>query len=179
MNTADMGVELMRGPGLRDYHIVKEVALATIGKRPVNEPKEEWLAALADAEHSPVRMLRFVIRMWAPYWVLNELRTHHVGAEMWMQSSRNDRQNDFDRGTAPQGMTRIAIWEVNLQALMDVMHRRLCGCASSEMQTLAGMIAGAVIDQYPWTEKLLVPMCEYRGGVCHEMQCCGRCPKKE
>lgn len=54
------------------------------------------------------------------------------------------------------------------------MHRRLCGCASPEMQRLAFMIKNAVVAGHPWMEDLLVPMCQYRGGECHEMHCCGR-----
>lgn len=48
-----------------------------------------------------------------------------------MQSSRNDRQRDFDRNEAPQGMERDCEFDANLQSLMDISHKRLCMGASA------------------------------------------------
>lgn len=109
-HTHDMMVEVYRAPTNADYVDMKTVALSTMGLRPVTETKAEWMKAMCDAEHSPIRLLRWMFRIHAPYWVLNELRTHHVGCEMWMQSSRDDRQEKFDRNDAPQGMMRECYW---------------------------------------------------------------------
>lgn len=174
--TKNYNVIMLKAPDQNTLNACKEAALATVGKRMVNQPNDSWLFRIADAEHSPIRRLEFSFTLEAPYWVLNELRTHHVGCEMYMQSSRNDRQSDFDRNEAPQGMLRICQWDCNLQGLMDVCHKRLCAKASKEVRELVGEICDVVIDSFPWTRNLLVPMCVYRGCVCHEMQPCGMYP---
>ena len=176
MNENEFRVRIVRGPEREDLRACKDAALATIGKRTVNEPDDKWLFALADAEHSPIRELVWKLEIEAPYWVLNELRTHHVGCEMYMQSSRNDRQSDFDRNKAPQGMVRTARLTANLQALMNISHKRLCGNASKEMRRLARMMFQEITAAYPWTDGLFVPECVYRGGKCHEVKTCGMCP---
>lgn len=172
-----MKVRLMKYPNREDLNEVKAHALTTMGKTAVSEVTDEWLYKIADAEHSPIRELVFKFRMDAPYWVLNELRTHHVGCEMYMQSSRNDRQGDFDRNEAPQGMMRTADFVCNLQSLIDIARKRLCHNATREMQSLVAMMCDEVENRFEWTKGLFVPQCIYRGGWCHEMKGCGYCPK--
>ena len=40
------------------------------------------------------------------------------------------------------------------------------------------LLFDAATEKLPELEGYLVPMCEYHGGVCHEMKSCGRRPKR-
>lgn len=167
-------VEMVEFPSYEQVQAVKELALRTISKRPVNEASFEWLCKIVQSEHSPIRSLVFKFDIEAPYWVLNELRTHHTGnTEMWMESSRNDRQSGFDRNDAPQGMLRRCYWQTNLQTLMDIAKVRLCQNASSEMRVLVRMLCHEVEEEYPWTKGMFAPKCAWSNGECREFQPCG------
>lgn len=65
---------------------------------------------------------------------------------------------------------------LNCEALINLAHKRLCRQATKEMQTLVGLMCAYAESACPWLKGLLVPMCEYRGGVCHEFYCCGKRP---
>ena len=139
-----MVIELRKYPGKDDLIWMRQCTVGTMGKDTRTPPTSEFVRKLLVARHSPIRELRFsyVIRD-VPYWVTVHLVRHHVGFQPYVQSQRNDRQNDYD----PE--TREVV-------------QRMCALAEQVMPELKG---------------LLVPMCEYHGGICHEIQSCGRTVK--
>lgn len=170
-----MKVELVGYPQEDDLIWCKECAIGTEGKTLKTPPDEKWLRRIAIAQHSPIRELvyRFVLTD-VPYWVLMELCRHHQGCEKYVQSSRNDRQSDFDRNAARQDMPRTMRFSVNLDALINISKKRLCGMATNEMQNLVGLMCREVMRVQPWTRGLFMPACGWQGGECHEMRGCGR-----
>lgn len=62
-------IELLKYPSEQDLAWVKTCTLNTVGKTSTNVPTEEWLERLVKAEHSPIREMRFGIKMTIPYWV--------------------------------------------------------------------------------------------------------------
>ncbi len=172
-----MTCELIGYPSEQDWMEVKRRALVTIGKRPVSAPDSEWKRRILEARHSPIRYLRFSFYLECPSWVSVHL-VRHVHAQPYVKSQRNDRQEDYDRNAARQDIPVVMIFDVNAEELMTIANKRLCALAAAETRQLVRMMCDEAEKVCPELKGLLVPMCEYNGGVCHEMYPCGRHPKK-
>lgn len=165
-----MKVELLEKPTQKDWLEVKRRALVTIGKKPVTAPTEEWKHDILRARHSPIRRLFFSFYIECPYWVSVHL-CRHIHAQPYVKSQRNDRQNDYNRNSAPQDAIVSMIWDMNAEELMTIANKRLCKQASAETQAVIKEICDKVVNVCPEFEGLLVPMCKY--GRCNEMFPCG------
>lgn len=173
-----MNVELWRYPERNDLIWMKQCTVGTMGKESRTPPTSEFVRKLLVARHSPIRELRFsyVIRD-IPYWVTVHLVRHHVGFQPYVQSQRNDRQSDYDRTKAPQDAPVTMRLTLNAEALMNLANKRLCMKASPETREVVQRMCALAEKVMPELCGLLVPMCEYHGGVCHEIQPCGRSVK--
>ena len=167
-------ITLLEAPTPAEWLEVKRRALVTIGKKPLSEPSKEWKVAILTARHSPVRYLRFSFLLEGiPSWVSVHL-CRHVHAQPYVKSQRNDRQHDYDRNKAPQDSPVSMIWDINAEELMVIANKRLCAQASPETRQIVRQMCDLVVERCPEFRTVLVPMCEYHGGVCHEMYGCGR-----
>ena len=170
-----MQVELLRYPTEEDWMEVKRRALVTIGKEPINPPTEEWKKKIIEACHSPIRYLMFSFYMKdIPSWVAVHL-CRHVHAQPYVKSQRNDRQSSFDRNEAPQNAPVDMIYDVNAEELITIAHKRLCSQASKETRQVVREMCDMVIKVAPYMKYVLVPLCDYRNGICTEMFPCGKC----
>ena len=171
-------VTLIECPNETDWVEVRRRCLVTAGRRylDANPPSMEWRRKILEARHSPIRYLRFSFYIECPYWVSVHL-CRHVHAQPYVRSQRNDRQHDYDRNAARQDAPVAMIWDVNAEELMVIANKRLCAKASPETQKVVELMRDEVERECPEFRGLLVPMCEYHGGVCHEMNGCGRCGK--
>lgn len=170
-----MRVELLEYPTSKDWMEVKRRALVTIGKRPLTPPSEDWKREILRARHSPIRYLRFSFLLSGiPSWVSVHL-CRHVHAQPYVRSQRNDRQNEYDRNSAPQNAPVDMILDVNAEELMVIANKRLCNMAALETHSVVAAMCREVIAHCPEFEPFLVPMCEYLGGKCNEMN--GGCGK--
>lgn len=168
-----MKIELISYPTEKDWMECKRRALITIGKHPVTEPSSEWKRSILEARHSPIRYLRYSFYIECPSWVSVHL-ARHIHAQPYIKSQRNDRQNDYDRNTAPQNTPVSMIYDVNAEELMIIANKRLCNQASAETRQLVKDMCALAEQATPELYGLLVPMCDYQGGVCHEMYPCGK-----
>lgn len=169
-----MKVELVKYPTESDWMLVKDCALVTVGKRAVNPPTTQWKIDILKARHSPIRELKFVFRMTdIPSWVATHL-ARHKHAQPYIKTQRNDRQEKYDRNKAPQGELVDMYYSVNAEELMTIANKRLCFQASPETRLLVGMMCYEAKQVMPEISEFLCPMCIYHGGVCHEMNPCGR-----
>lgn len=166
-------VKLLEYPVEIDWLEVKRRALVTAGLTPKNPPDAAWKHAILEARHSPIRYLRFSFYIECPYWVSVHL-CRHVHAQPYVRSQRNDRQSDYDRNSAPQDAPVSMILDVNAEELMTMANKRLCNKAAAETRGVVSAMCLAVQDTCPEFDELLVPMCVYNGGVCHEMFSCGK-----
>ena len=181
----NMTVALLEAPTKRDWAEVYRRAMVTIGRKDAKYPEIRWRRAILEARHSPIRYLRFSFALDAiPYWVACELRTHvHdmpyvADYGVYIKSSRNDRQRDFDRSAARQDAPVSMILDCNPEQLMVMANKRLCTLASAEARETVARMCALAEESMPELAGLLTPMCEYHGGVCHEMRPCGRCKKE-
>ena len=166
-------VELLKIPNEEDWMITKLLTLNTVGKTSKVLPSEIWKHKLVMSEHSPIRSLNFCIKMEIPYWVSVHFCRHFIGVTHCVQSQRNDRQENYDRTTAPQGEMVSHMMYVNIQELMFMARRRLCTQASKETRAVMTEICRQVEEQCDYMRGALEPMCAYRGGRCTEFNCCG------
>ena len=165
-----MKIEILKHPTEEDWMLTKECTLVTVGKNAVNPPTMEWKKKLLAARHSPIRTLEFCFKLTdIPYWVSVHL-VRHVHAQPFVRSQRNDRQDQYDRGKAPQDQPVTMMWWMNAEELMVIANKRLCNQASRETRELVQMICEEVEKVNPEFSGLLVPMCQY--GRCHEMNPC-------
>lgn len=65
------------------------------------------------------------------------------------------------------------IWDMNAEELMVIANKRLCFQASAETRAIVMHMCAMVEAANPEFKGLLVPMCKYHGGKCHEMKPCG------
>ena len=170
-------VSLLSAPTDADWLSVKSRALVTIGKKAVNPPSSEWKHAILEARHSPIRYLRYSFFIECHYWVSVHL-CRHVFAQPYVKSQRNDRQDAYDRNDAPQSAPVSMIYDVNGEELQVIANKRLCLKASQETRQIVQAMCKLAEEATPELHGLLVPLCEHCGGVCHEMEPCGRYKKK-
>lgn len=174
-----MEVTLINAPGEKEWLETKQRALVTIGKKAVTPPTEEWKHKILEARHSPIRHLVFAFYIKdLPSWVSVHL-VRHVHAQPWVKSQRNDRQSDYDRTKAPQDAPVDMIWEMSAEELMTIANKRLCNQASPETRAVVKEMCRLVEENNPEFKGLLVPMCQYQNGVCHEMFPCHLAKAKE
>ena len=103
----------------------------------------------------------------------------HVHATPFVSTQRNDRQNKYERGKAPQEAPVTMCWYMNAEELITIAHKRLCRQASKETREVVQEMCNKVIEVNPEFKDLLVPNCIYRGGICDEFNCCGYNRKNE
>jgi thymidylate synthase ThyX len=166
-----MKVELIKYPTAEDWIMCKQCALVTVGKKAVTEPDIEWKHKILEARHSPIRVLNFMFRLEVPYWVSVHL-CRHIHSQPFVRSQRNDRQSDYDRNKAPQNEPVTMLWYMNAEELMTIANKRLCKQASEETRQVVKMMCEEVLKVCPEFEGLLVPMCAYHNGKCHEIFPC-------
>lgn len=171
-----MRVSLLNYPTEEDWWEVKRRALITIGKRPAIPPHYGWKHHILEARHSPIRYLVYSFLITdIPSNTATHLVRHHVGIQPYVSSLRNDRQDKLDGDKAPRDTPVDMILDVNAEALMVLANKRLCMQAAPRTRQVVQRMCRLVEETEPdvW-EGLLVPMCEHCGGVCHEMNPCGR-----
>ena len=155
-----------------DWKRIKNHCRTTVGKEFTEKlPTEEFKKKLLISEHSPIRLIE-IDWSWKKikYWVSNEWSRHKF--EKFVQSQRNDRQNEYDRNKAPQDAPVNYDGYANAQNLIDSWRKRLCFCATPEARNLALDFKKELAVSYPEIAAVLVPNCVYRWG-CPEFKPCG------
>jgi hypothetical protein len=166
-------VEILKRPTEEDWMLCKQCTLNTVGKSSTKMPTDEWKHKLLLSEHSPIRTLNFLIEMQVPYYVSVHFSRHFIGVTHFVQSQRNDRQDDYDRTKAPQDSPVSHMMYINAQELMFMARRRLCMQADPFTRRVMDEICRQVVELNPEFVGTLEPMCYYRGGRCTEFNCCG------
>lgn len=173
-NGTTCNVILAKAPTNDDKAFCRTCTFATIGKDSSIVPDDDWLHRLCEARHSPIRELRFAFAFDnLPYYISTHL-ARHVHAQPYIQTQRNDRQTRYDRRKAPQVAPVKMIWTMSAEELMTIANKRLCTLADIDTRLIVSTMRDLAIDAAPYLEGLLVPMCEYNGGMCHEMKPCGK-----
>jgi hypothetical protein len=83
----------------------------------------------------------------------------------------------MDGDKAPRDTPVDMIFYCNAEELMTIANKRLCDKAAPMTRRVVQMMCLESLDKMPELAGLLVPMCQYHGGVCHEVDGCGKCTK--
>jgi len=172
-----MKVTCIYWPEPREQMLFKRMIWVTTGKTemPKNGPSEDLLHACLKARHTPIRVLNFAFLIED---IPSNISTHlarHCHAVPAIGTLRNDRQDKMNGDEAPRNTPVPMIYYLNAEELMTVANKRLCNKSSYLTRQVVQMMCMEALDKMPELEGLLVPMCQYHGGVCHEIQPCGRC----
>lgn len=152
---------------------VKRAARNTIGRDGAGVyPSDGWKKTILQAEHSPIRKIKFSWR-WRglKYWVSVHFVRHWLGILHWVTTQRTDRTG-VDRDNSQQDTPINHECEANAQALINISRRRLCGQASSETRGAWLEVKEMVAEVDPVLASVMVPECIYRG-FCPEFTSCG------
>ena len=172
-----MKVTLIYKPEERERMLFKRCIWVTMGKTeaPAEPPRSQFIRRALHARHSPIRVLNFAFLIEG---IPSNTATHlsrHVHAVPFVSTLRNDRQDKMDGDKAPRDTPVDMIFYCNAEELMVFANKRLCGRAAKRTQEVARMMCSAAAEAMPEISGELVPMCVHNGGVCHEMEGCGRC----
>ena len=175
-----MRVECIKWPDESERMLFKRAIWVTMGKTemPKTGPSSKLLHDALNARHSPIRVLNFAFLIEGIPSNISVHLCRHVHAVPFVSSLRNDRQRRMNGDMAPRNTPVDMILYCNAEELMTIANKRLCNLASDKTREVVGALCGAALNVMPELDGLLVPMCEYHGGVCHEINGCGRCPKK-
>lgn len=172
-----MKVSLIYKPEEREWMLFKRAIRVTMGK--VKEPKElpssDLRYKVLRARHSPCRVLNFAFLIEN---IPSNTAVHlcrHVHAVPFVSSLRNDRQTKMDGDKAPRDTPVDMIFYCNAEELMTIANKRLCMKAAPRTREVVGLMCLEAMKEVPELRGLLVPNCEYHGGVCYEIDPCGRC----
>lgn len=169
-----MNIKLIKAPTEADWLEVKRRALVTVWRKPKNMPESEWRHRILEARHSPIRYLTYSFLLEG---IPSNVATHlarHIHAQPYISSLRNDRQTFTDGDTAPRNTPVIMILDVGGEELQIIANKRLCAQAALLTREVVAEMCALAKEATPELAGLLVPLCEYCGGVCHEMNPCGR-----
>jgi len=156
---------------LTDLALLQRACAVTMGR----SASRAQLETLYDCEHSPIRTQIFWIEMLAiPSFVSVHLVRHKVGVEHFVRSLRDDRGGIGNEGrNTPVNHFML----INAQALIQMARKRLCGASHLQTRRVMAGLRDAIAAVDPALTRFMVPECEYRGGRCHELKSCGRCPR--
>lgn len=170
-----MKVWLLESPDEDDWIACRRRALVTVygkGLGTISAPSSDWRRRILEARHSPIRRLRYAFLIED---IPSNTATHlcrHVHAQPYVSSLRNDRQGAMDGDAARRDIPVNMILDVNAEELMVIANKRLCLKAAENTRKVVQEICRLAEDATPELSGLLVPMCTYHGGVCHEMRSC-------
>ena len=146
---ANIYVTMTEYPSDNDWLEVKRRALVTMGyNKIVTKPDEAWKHKILEARHSPIRWLRFSFDVTCPYWVSVHL-CRHIHAQPYVRSQRNDRQDKYNRNSAPQDAPVNMIWDISGEEMMIIANKRLCKLASEETRFVVKLMCDQVLTKCP------------------------------
>ena len=149
----------------------------TVGKKFLDKtPSDDWWAKILMARHSPIRVVKYFIKIiGVPEWVQTHLTRHHIGVEKFVSTQRTDRTNDIrKRSSIPQGEEKIVLLDINAESILNISRRRLCSQASLETRYIWTLVISELSRIDNILANFCVPECVHMG-FCPELQCCGFC----
>ena len=174
-----MKVSLIYAPSERELNLFKRCIWVTMGKteEPKSLPSEHLLKGAIKARHSPIRVLNYAFLIED---IPSNTSTHlarHVHATPFISSLRNDRQERMDGDAARRDTPVDMIFYVNAEEFQVIANKRLCMKASPKTREVVQMMCDEAVKATPELAECLIPACQYHGGICYEIDGCGRCVK--
>ena len=166
-------VKLIEWPTEHDWFEVYRRALICSHKKPTRMPTSDWISAILEARHTPIRRAMYSFEFEE---IPSNTATHfarHGHADKWISTLRNDLYEFVDGDHAPRNTPVGMIMDVNAQEIQVMANMRLCKTAAELTRMVMQAMCRLVEMVTPEMRGKLVPLCVYCGGVCHEMKPCG------
>lgn len=138
------------------------------------EPSDEWKKKILVAEHSPIRLVEYDIKLQGiPNKVVNHLVRSHVGVEKFVGTHRTDR-SDFN-DLEVNRLTPTNLWfSANAQGILNTSYKRLCKCSEKETREVWEAVKKKMYKVDPVLADKMCPQC-VRLKQCPELKSCGFC----
>lgn len=110
----------------------------------------------------------------APRSVAAQLRTHEKkhGMYFWMGTGRADRK---DRVPGEYSREQIVpfVMKLTARAIKEISHYRMCVKAEKPTRDFMMLFRAKLAEIEPELASQMMPLCEYRNGLCTEFNSCG------
>lgn len=115
----------------------------------------------------------------APRSVAAQLRTHEKkhGMYFWMATGRPDRE-DAAPGEYSREQPVNFVMKLTARAIKEISHYRMCQKAEHPTREFMSLLKMQLVGIEPQLAKEMMPLCEYRGGICTEFNSCRKEVKK-
>lgn len=114
----------------------------------------------------------------APRSVATQLRTHEKkhGMYFWMGTGRSDRA---DRIPGEYSREQIVpfVMKLTARAIKEISHYRMCTKAEYPTRVFMSRFQLELQEIEPELARQMMPLCQYRGGVCTEFNSCRKAKK--
>ena len=129
------------------------------------------LETMYACKHSPIRTQLFWVEMHGiPTFASVHLVRHNVGVTHYVQSNREDRGGDENANRwTPVNHAML----INAEALQNLAYKRLCHKAHKDVRGIMRAIKEVLAVEDRALADTLVPLCEWRNGLCSEPKPCG------
>lgn len=147
-----------------DWFDIKDACMQTIGKKAGKEPNDEWKRKLLVCRHSPIRRSLISVK-WdeIPSYVSTHFCRHSVGVTPYVQTSREDRTG-IPREQRCQTDAVSMQMDMNIQALFNILEKRLCNCSDANTIKYAKGLLEAIRDYDENIYWASIPQCVRCGG---------------
>ena len=110
----------------------------------------------------------------APRSVAAQLRTHSKkhGMYFWMATGRADRKDRIPGEYSRKQMVPF-VMKLTARAIKEISHYRMCGKAEAPTRKFMQLFKEQLCAVEPELAKQMMPMCQFRNGLCTEFNCCG------
>lgn len=123
---------------------------------------------------SILEALEYYVVCTAPRSVAAQLRTHEKkhGMYFWMSTGRPDRE-DRVQGEYSREQPVNFVMKLTAKAIKEISHFRMCSKAEKPTREFMQLFKEKMYEVEPALADNMMPLCQYRGGVCTEFNSCG------
>jgi hypothetical protein len=109
----------------------------------------------------------------APRSVAAQLRTHEKkhGMYFWMGTGRPDRKDAVPGEYSREQMVPF-VMKLTARAIKEISHFRMCKKAEHPTRVFMNLLKMQLVGIEPALAEQMMPLCEYRGGICTEFNSC-------
>lgn len=109
----------------------------------------------------------------APRSVAAQLRTHEKkhGMYFWMGTGRPDR-TDAIPGEYSREQIVPFVMKLTARAIKEISHYRMCRKAEEPTREFMALFRSTLAEIEPELAEQMMPLCDYRGGICTEFNSC-------
>ena len=109
----------------------------------------------------------------APRSVAAQLRTHEKknGVYFWMGTGRPDRADAVPGEYSREQLVPFAM-KLTARALKEIAHFRMCSKAEKPTRDFMSLLKAEFCQIEPELAKQMMPLCQFRGGICTEFNSC-------